>query len=44
MMPDLTIALAIGFVIGFIFDMAFARLFPIDAADAQDDDRTFFET
>jgi|AmaraimetFIIA100_FD_contig_111_585255_length_738_multi_4_in_0_out_0_1 hypothetical protein len=24
--------------------MAFARLFPIDAADAQEDDRTSFET
>ena len=39
MMPDFTIALAIGLVIGFILGMAFARLFPIDAVNAPDDDR-----
>jgi hypothetical protein len=27
-----------------ISDMAFARLFPIDAIDAHDGDLTFFET
>src|SRR5262249_58275338 len=42
MMPDFPIALAIGLVIGFILGYGL-RVFPIDAVDAQDDERTSSE-
>jgi len=44
MMPDFTIALAIGFVIGFVLGYGLRAMISYRRRDAQDDDRTCFET